>query len=94
MSIVRARFDGKVFVPEQAVSLPVGEMVEIRFSEAEQLKAGTSSAILQAMKNLPKVSAQDVAEMERLIEEGMSPARFEGAFDSLSNADSKAANGS
>jgi len=35
MTIIRAHFDGKVFVPDEPVDLPVGERVEIPVLPAE-----------------------------------------------------------
>jgi hypothetical protein len=87
MLTVRARFDGKVFVPEKAIQLPVGEIVEIQYTGSHPAELGMPSAILHAMKTLPKVSAEDVAEMERLIDEGASKTDFTGVFDDMRDAD-------
>ena len=83
MSTVRARFDGKVFVPERPVQLPVGEVVEIQFSDESRPERGSAAALLQVLKSLPKSPPEDVAEMERLIKEGMSRTKYEGVFDDL-----------
>jgi predicted DNA-binding antitoxin AbrB/MazE fold protein len=72
MPTIRARFDGKVFIPEQPVELPVGQIVEIQLSGSSAQSKGSAAALLEAMKNLPKIPDEDVAEMERLIEEGNS----------------------
>jgi hypothetical protein len=87
MSTVRARFDGKAFIPEKAVHLPVGEVVEVQFSAESVLEAGSPRTILRAMATAPKVSAEDTAELERLIEEGSHQADFDGAFDAESDSD-------
>jgi hypothetical protein len=93
MSTVRARFDGKVFVPERAVQLPIGEIVEVQFSDSPRLELGTAAALLQAMKTWPKISEEDVAEMERHIEASVSPADYSGIFDDLREENDQAANG-
>lgn len=87
MFTVRARFDGKAFIPEKAVHLPVGEVVEIQFPGQAEPEFGSPKAILRAMKTSPKISAEDAAEMERLIEQGATKADFDGAFDAASDAD-------
>jgi hypothetical protein len=72
MLTIRARFDGKVFIPEYPVELPLGQIVEIQLSESPAQSKGSAAALLEAMKRLPKISSEDVAEMERLIDEGNS----------------------
>ena len=93
MSTVRARFDGKVFVPETAVQLPVGEVVEIAVPDSMGPPRGSPAAILKAINELPQVRPEDVDEMERYIEEGTSKATFEGIFDDLRDADGPSSNG-
>jgi hypothetical protein len=89
MSTIRARFDGKVFVPEKPVQLPVGEVVEIQFQNGSRAAPGSAAAILGAMNSLPKVSAQDVADMEQLIDEAMPKAKFRGIFDERPNSNDR-----
>jgi hypothetical protein len=93
MSMVRARFDGKAFIPETAVHLPVGEIVEIRFGENDPAQSGRPAEILRGLQRLPKVSAEDVAELERLINEGTPPAEFGGIFDDDREAPDDRSNG-
>lgn len=83
MSTVRARFDGKVFVPETTVQLPVGEVVEIPVPDSSRPPRGSPASVLEALKKLPKVSPDAVADMERYIEEGTSKTTPEGIFDDL-----------
>ncbi len=75
------------------MQLPVGEIVEVQFSDESRPERGTAAALLQALKSSPKVAAEDVAEMERLIEEGMSKTKFEGAFDDLRDRSNENTNG-
>src|SRR5688572_23079382 len=73
----RARFDGAVIIPLEPVNLPTGRTLELEvevLDTANPLK-GSPAAILNVMRQLPRVAAEDVDEMERLIEEGMSGGR-------------------
>ncbi len=94
MSTVRARYDGRVFVPETPIQLPVGEVVEVNYRDnSSSLEPGTAAAILHVLDTMPKVSAEDVAEMERHIEEGMSKTDFRGVFDDLADSSEASGNG-
>jgi len=73
---LRVHFDGRVLVPEEPVDLPIGESVEIRvgFATHEGLGApGTPSAVLAAALSEPRVSSEDVAELERTIADSKLP---------------------
>jgi hypothetical protein len=50
MSAVRARFDGRVFVPEEVVNLPVGHVVEIPIDPA--LAGGTGAGLEERFQQL------------------------------------------
>jgi hypothetical protein len=63
------------------VHLPVGEIVEIQFAEHGPAQSGRPAEILHGLHGLPKVSPEDVAELERLINAGTHPAEFRGIFD-------------
>ncbi len=54
------------------MQLPVGEVVEIQIPEPATRTLGSPTALLEALKRLPKLPSEDVAEMERLIEGGKS----------------------
>ena len=41
----------------------------------------TVAAVFAAMRSTPPVSEEDVAELERMIEEGRQPIRYGGIFD-------------
>lgn len=81
MTTLRAQFDGKVLIPIDPVDLPRDQVLEIDVREAP--RRGSPEALLQAIKSMRKVPVEDVDEMERLIEEGMQPTRYEGIFDDL-----------
>lgn len=74
---LRVHFDGRVLVPEEAVDLPIGQSVEIRVStgpEAGDAVPGTPSAVLAAALAEPRVSDEDVAELEQTIADSKLPA--------------------
>ena len=87
MTRPRARFDGKVLVPMEPVDLPRGQIlnVEIEVEAGEALETrptpGTPAAILEAIRQSPRVDPAIVDELERVMEESMLPARFDGPFD-------------
>ncbi len=87
MTTLRATFDGKVLVPEGAVDLPVGKVLEVQVTEVadlpDDLRPGSPAAILKLMRSLPPIPREDLDEMERHIKEGQRPTDFRGFFDDL-----------
>ena len=79
----KVHFDGTVLVPEQPIDLPIGQSVNVRVEDVPLPPTGnaTVAALLAAIRSTPPVSAEDIAELERLIAEGRQPIRFEGIFD-------------
>ena len=79
---VRARYDGRNFVPIDPVDLPKDQMVEleIRAEPEEPLRKGSPAAVLQAMRSCPKVSKEAMEEFRRALEEGKLPVRDEPVF--------------
>jgi hypothetical protein len=55
--------------------------MEIQPAKKSAPELGTPQAILRGLQGLPKVTAEDVAELQRLIKEGKQPAEFRGIFD-------------
>lgn len=54
MITVKARFDGRVFVPEEPVDLPVGQAVDIQIPPPEKVARPTPLADLAAvLEGLP-----------------------------------------
>ena len=80
---IRAHFDGKVFIPDQPVHLARDQSVEleVRESKEETPTPGSKAALLRILDREPPIPAEDVAELERAIEEGELPVRDAGAFD-------------
>lgn len=67
---LRARFDGRVLIPEEPVDLPAGQLLELQVEPAAAAAArpGDPAAILDAMRRPPHLTAEDVDELERQIE--------------------------
>ena len=82
---LRVHFDGVVLVPEGPVDLPIGRSMEVRIENPmpPKIANATVAAVFAALDRLPPVSEEDVAELERAIEEGKIPARPGGVFDDL-----------
>jgi hypothetical protein len=47
----------------------------------ERFPVGSSAAVLDAMRAAPLLTRDDVDELERAIEAGRMPTRYEGVFD-------------
>jgi hypothetical protein len=78
---LRAKFDGKVLVPIGKVDLPIDQEVELQVSALVQPPRGSPAAVLEAMKRLPHLAAEDIDELERSIATGKTIANGRGAFD-------------
>jgi len=78
---LRAQFDGKALIPLEAVDLPVGQVLDVEVSEAGSLQPGSPELVLKIMDSLPKLSSEDIAELERSIKEGQRPAAYDSVFD-------------
>lgn len=51
---VKARFDGRVFIPEDPVNLPIGQVLEIHFTPAPNGKEPTAlQKLAAALRQLP-----------------------------------------
>jgi hypothetical protein len=89
MTTLRARFDGKVLVPEGPVDLPTGPLLKVQVDLADPADPppGSPAAILKALEGLAKLSPEDMAEFERTIEEGKDPVNYGGAFDEDAHGD-------
>ncbi len=80
---VRARFDGKVFVPIDPVEMAKDQLVELEVRAAGTLRKGSPAAVLLAMRSAPHLQPGDGEALERSIEQGKLPVRHEGIFDDL-----------
>jgi hypothetical protein len=80
----RAQFDGKTLVPLEPVDLPTGHVLELEVREVEMiggLPRGSPQLILRVLDSLPKLTREDVEELERAIRENELPAQDERSFD-------------
>jgi len=78
---IRAQFDGKVLVPVEPIDLPAGQVVDLDITPVQEPPLGSPARLLQAMHKAPHIPKEDVEELERLIEEGKLPVRYDGIFD-------------
>ena len=82
---MRAKFDGKVLVPEGPVDLPVGRILEVDVREATELRPGSPELIRRLMREGPRLSRADAEALERAIEEGQLPPSDDARFDGSPN---------
>jgi hypothetical protein len=80
MTRLRATFDGKVLVPTEPVDLPQGRVLDVEVVALDST-AGSVEAILSAVREPPHVERDLVDELDRVIDDGTLPVRFNGAFD-------------
>jgi hypothetical protein len=78
---LRAKFDGKALIPLDPVDLPTGRVLEVEVHDHSGLRRGSPELLLKIMHEPPHVTADDVAEMERMIAESQIPPRDENPFD-------------
>lgn len=77
---VRARFDGRVFVPIDPVDLSPDQVVELDVREPRVPRRGSPAAVLKALRDMPPLEPGDAEALERAIEEGKLPVRDAGIF--------------
>jgi len=58
-----------------------GQAVQVQVEPAVSSRRGSPAAILEVMRNSPRVPREDVDELNRLIEEGKLPVSEGGIFD-------------
>jgi len=74
---------GKTIEFDQPLPFQEGLAVRVSVEPAEEeLPWGSPARLLKAMHEEPHVDPTIVDELERLIEEGKRPVRYEGVFDS------------
>jgi hypothetical protein len=81
---VRARFDGKVFIPIDPVDIPIDQIVEIDVPGAEMvmgMRRGSPELLRHVMRQLPRLQPGDIEALERAMEHGKQPPNYEGIFD-------------
>jgi hypothetical protein len=75
----KARFDGSALIPVQPVNLPTGALLDVEVAEPDG--NATAERLRQIMREEPHIPPDVLNEMDRVIEEGKVPARYESAFD-------------
>lgn len=80
MARIRARFDGKVFIPVEPVHLAPGQLLELDMSEVSEPVKGSPALLLKAMDEPPFLEPGDREALERAIEEGKLPVRYDPVF--------------
>lgn len=53
MSVIRAHFDGKVFVPDEPVAMPSGAKVEVIFSPPPATDRAPLAELVELLEKLP-----------------------------------------
>ena len=79
---VRARYDGKNFVPIDPVDLPKEQMVEleVRAGNEQSVRRGSPVSIRQLMHSLPTLPKETMDEFRDAIDEGELPVRDRPVF--------------
>ena len=73
---------GKTIELDEPLPYPEGQPVRVAVEPLiTPLDAGSPAAILKAMYDAPHLTEEDVAQLERAIEEGKLPVSQEGVFD-------------
>ena len=77
---VRARFDGKVFVPIDPVQIATDQIVELEVRAEVTPRKGSGAALREIMRRMPKLQPGDAAALEESIAAGKRRMRFEDPF--------------
>ena len=89
---LRARFDGRTFVPLDPVDLTAGYLVRLKVepeggpSVGGEPLPGSPAAILKALKSMPPIDPEAAALFERSLAVAKAeckPADYRGTFDDL-----------
>jgi hypothetical protein len=74
---------GKIIELEQSLPYREGQAVTVSVEPVyEELPPGSPLAILKVLSRLPDLLTGEIDELERAIQQGRLPIRFEGQFDS------------
>jgi hypothetical protein len=79
--VLRARFDGKVFIPEGPVALAADRLVDLDIREVESPPKGSGEAILRMLRELPPLEPGDADALMAAINGAEIPPEQGGAFD-------------
>lgn len=87
MTTVLARYDGRVLVPDRPLDVSTEDLLEVTITVRPRTAAGhapgSPAAVLAAMRAMPRLSAEDVAELERSIDAGKVTGTTAGIFDDV-----------
>lgn len=83
MTTLRARFDGRVLIPETPVNLPTGSVLELTVVEAgtAEAPAGNLEKLKMWLRKPPSVTEEDIRALEAAINSGRQNVRVSGPFD-------------
>jgi hypothetical protein len=79
--VLRARFDGRVFIPDGPVGLQADRIVELDVRELNSLPHGSPRALLEAIAQPPHLEPGDAIALEEAINSAQLPIQFGGIFD-------------
>ncbi len=72
---------GKIIELEEPLPYSEGQPVSVSIEPLRlEFQAGSPVAILKAMRDLPRLSPEDVDELEQVIEQGRLPVRMQSLF--------------
>jgi hypothetical protein len=83
MTTLRARYDGKVLIPEGPVDLPTGSVLELHVLNASGLAVNAANLIANlrnAMNAPPRLNDADLDALDEAIEQGKLPVDQLGPF--------------
>ena len=80
MTRIRARFDGKVFIPVEPVYLAPSQLLELDMREVSEPVNGSPVRLLRAMDEPPFLEPGDRQSLERAIEKGKLPVQYDPVF--------------
>jgi hypothetical protein len=81
--MIRARYDGRVLIPVEPVQLAKDQLVELEVIQRldSDPPHGSPEAILKVLSTLPPLDEDAAQELERAIERGKIPVRYDSVFD-------------
>lgn len=81
---IRGTARGKTIELDEALPIPSGQKLTVRVeAETDGPRPGSAAALLEALRQPPHLTAEDIAELNRAMAQGKSVPRAEGIFDDL-----------
>ena len=80
---IRARYDGRVLIPVEPVQLAKDQLVDLEVIQhsGDDPPHGSIEAIMRVLSTLPPLDEDAAQELERAIEQGKMPVRYDPVFD-------------